>query len=79
MRVVTAFEYGPPEVLRVQEREAPRPKPHEVLVEVKAAGLNLMDTYIRRGRLPERTPPLANLVKRHVSTHLRAHEHAAAA
>ena len=49
MRVVTASDYGDPEVLRVDERPAPRPKPGEVLVEVKAAGLNLMDTYARRG------------------------------
>ena len=49
MRVITGSEYGNPEVLRVDERPAPHPKPGEVLVEVKAAGLNLMDTYARRG------------------------------
>jgi NADPH2:quinone reductase len=49
MRVISACEYGDPEVLRVDERPAPQLKPGEVLVEVKAAGLNLMDTYARRG------------------------------
>ncbi len=49
MRVVTASQYGSPDVLHVEERPVPRPEPGEVLVEVKAAGLNLMDTYIRRG------------------------------
>jgi NADPH:quinone reductase len=49
MRIVTASQYGSPDVLHVEERPDPRPGPGEVLVEVKAAGLNLMDTYIRRG------------------------------
>ena len=59
MRTITALQYGPPEVLRVAERPVPQPKPHEVVVEVKAAGINLMDTYIRRGRLPSITAPFA--------------------
>jgi NADPH2:quinone reductase len=59
MRVITASQYGPPEVLRVEERPVPQPKPDEVVVEVKAAGINLMDTYVRRGRLASITPPLA--------------------
>jgi NADPH2:quinone reductase len=59
MRVITASQYGPPEVLRVEERPVPQPKPDEVVVEVKAAGINLMDTYVRRGRLVSITPPLA--------------------
>jgi NADPH:quinone reductase len=56
MRVITASNYGGPEVLRVDERPAPQPKPDEVLVEVKAAGVNLMDTYTRRGDLNEMFP-----------------------
>jgi NADPH:quinone reductase len=51
MQVITASEYGDPGVLRAEERPVPRTKPGEVLVEVKAAGLNLMDTYARRGML----------------------------
>jgi NADPH2:quinone reductase len=49
MRFVTASQYGSPDVLHVEERPVPQPEPGEVVVEVKAAGLNLMDTYIRRG------------------------------
>jgi NADPH:quinone reductase len=49
MRVVTASQHGSPDVLHVEERPIPQPGPDEVLVQVKAAGLNLMDTYIRRG------------------------------
>src|SRR5437016_13493277 len=51
MRVVTASTYGGPEVLRVEERPAPQPQADDVLVEVKAAGVNLMDIYARRGML----------------------------
>jgi NADPH2:quinone reductase len=62
MRFVTASQHGSPDVLHVEERPVPHPKPGEVVVEVKAAGLNLMDTYIRRG-LPAgaftQDPPLS--------------------
>ena len=43
MRVITASTYGGPEVLRVEERPAPQPQADDVLVEVKASGVNLMD------------------------------------
>jgi NADPH2:quinone reductase len=59
MRIITALQYGPPEVLRVEERPVPQPRPDEVIVEVKAAGINLMDTYVRRGRHSSITAPLA--------------------
>ncbi len=59
MRVITASNYGPPEVLRIEERPVPEPKPDEVLVEVKAAGINLMDSYLRRGMIDSIPPPLA--------------------
>lgn len=59
MRVITASEYGPPGVLHIEERPVPQPKTDEVVVEVKAAGINLMDTYVRRGLLSSSTLPLA--------------------
>jgi NADPH:quinone reductase len=59
VRVITAAEYGPAEVLRVEERPVPKPKRHEVVVEVKAAGVNLMDTNVRRGFVPAFGLPLA--------------------
>jgi NADPH2:quinone reductase len=46
-------------VLHIEERPVPRPKTDEVVVEVKAAGINLMDTYVRRGLVPSSTLPLA--------------------
>jgi NADPH2:quinone reductase len=59
MRVITTPEYGPAEVLRVEERPAPEPGPGQAVVQVKAAGLNLMDTYARRGLVPTYRLPLA--------------------
>ena len=49
MRVVVGERVGGPEVLAVAEREAPRPGPGEVVVEVAAAGVNYMDIYQREG------------------------------
>jgi NADPH:quinone reductase len=46
-------------VLHLEERPAPQLEPGEVLVEVKAAGLNLMDTYARGGMNPSFPLPLA--------------------
>ena len=45
--VLSAF--GPPDVLRLEEREVPSPAAGEVLVAVEAAGVNFGDTMIRRG------------------------------
>ena len=49
MRVVVGERLGGPDVLRVTEREAPRPGLGEVVVEVAAAGVNYMDIYQREG------------------------------
>ena len=49
MRVVVGERLGGPEVLTVAEREAPRPGPGEVVVDVAAAGVNYMDIYQREG------------------------------
>ncbi|MCX5500180.1 NADP-dependent oxidoreductase [Streptomyces sp. NBC_00053] len=49
-------EYGGPEVLRVVEREMPRPGPGQVLVEVRAAGVNPLDWQLRSGAVAEMMP-----------------------
>ena len=43
MRIVTQQALGGPEVLRVTEAPRPEPGPTEVLVRVKAAGINPVD------------------------------------
>jgi NADPH2:quinone reductase len=57
MRVVVGERLGGPEVLKVAERQAPRPGPGEVVVEVAAAGVNFMDIYVREGVGNYRTEP----------------------
>ncbi len=43
-------EFGPPEVLRIEEVPDPRPGPREqVVVRFHAAGVNPVETYIRSG------------------------------
>jgi NADPH2:quinone reductase len=42
-------EFGPPEVLKLQQMPQPRPGPADLLIEVHAAALNPIDFKIRRG------------------------------
>jgi NADPH2:quinone reductase len=49
MRAVVITRYGGPEVLAVQERPAPAPKPGHVVIDVKAFGLNHAEIYFRSG------------------------------
>ncbi len=49
MRIVTQQALGGPEVLRVTEAPRPEPGPTEVLVRVRAAGINPVDWKVRRG------------------------------
>jgi len=51
MRAVRFHEYGDPSVLRVDEVPRPRPGAGEVLVEVRAAGVNPFDWKLRSGGL----------------------------
>ncbi len=49
MKAVRFHEHGGPEVLRVEDVPAPEPGPGEVLVEVRAVGLNHLDLWVRKG------------------------------
>ncbi|MCI2423391.1 NADP-dependent oxidoreductase [Saccharopolyspora sp. K220] len=49
MRAVVQHEFGPPEVLKVEEVAAPAPIPTEVQVRVRAAGVNPVDYKTRAG------------------------------
>lgn len=50
MRAVTIRDFGPPDVLRVEEVPRPRPGEGELLVRVRAAAVNPVDAGIRSGR-----------------------------
>lgn len=49
MKAIRVNEFGGPEVLKVQSVPDPRPDRGQVLVRVKAVGVNPVDTYIRSG------------------------------
>jgi NADPH:quinone reductase-like Zn-dependent oxidoreductase len=50
MRAVIVREYGPPEVLAIEEMPRPEPIPTEVQVRVHAAGVNPVDFKTRAGK-----------------------------
>src|SRR5690349_591351 len=56
MKAVRFDQYGPIGVLDVRDVPVPEPGPGEVLVRVKAAGLNPGEAKIRDGSLHERWP-----------------------
>ena len=57
MRAAVFSEYGGPEVVRVQEMEKPEPGAGEVRLAVRAAAMNHLDLWIRRGLPLEITMP----------------------
>lgn len=59
MKAICVREFGGPEVLRLEDMPDPRPPLFgEVLVRVKAAGVNPYDTYMRAGGYGARNPAL---------------------
>jgi NADPH:quinone reductase-like Zn-dependent oxidoreductase len=56
MRAIVITEPGGPEVLQIQEVADPVPGDHEVLIAVKAFGVNHAETHMRKGEWPEATP-----------------------
>ncbi len=56
MRAIVITEPGGPEVLEIQEIADPVPGEGEVLIEVKAFGINHAETHMRKGEWPEATP-----------------------
>ncbi|MBI4265721.1 MAG: NADPH:quinone reductase [Acidobacteria bacterium] len=49
MKAIVVREFGSPEVLKLEDVPDPSPGPRQVLVRVKAVGVNPVDTYIRSG------------------------------
>lgn len=49
MQSIRVHKTGPPEVMAPEETELPKPGPGQVLVRLRAAGVNPVDTYVRAG------------------------------
>ena len=56
MQAIQVSQTGGPEVLTSVDLPVPTPKPDEALVNIKAAGINFIDVYIREGRYPTPLP-----------------------
>ena len=52
MRHIEISQPGEPEVLKIVEAEIPQPKSNEILIQVKAAGINRPDVLQRKGLYP---------------------------
>ncbi|MDN3690648.1 NAD(P)H-quinone oxidoreductase [Cyclobacterium jeungdonense] len=52
MKAIVITKPGPPEVLQLEERPLPVPKDNEVLIRVRAAGVNRPDLAQRLGKYP---------------------------
>jgi len=53
---IRIYEYGGPEVLRLEQLEIPSPGPGEVRIRQTAVGLNFIDVYDRTGLYPAPLP-----------------------
>jgi len=52
MKAIRVHEFGGPEKLVLEEIPDPHPGPGEIVVQVKAAGVNPVETYMRAGAYP---------------------------
>ncbi len=53
MRAIVLHKAGEPENLRIEERNIPKPSEHEVLIKIKAFGLNRSEIMTRKGYSPD--------------------------
>ena len=56
MQAIQVSQPGGPEALTPVDVAVPTPKPNEALVQIKAAGVNFIDVYLREGRYPAPLP-----------------------
>ncbi len=49
MKAIRVREFGPPEVMKLEDVPDPSPGPGQVVVHVRAAGVNPVESFIRTG------------------------------
>src|SRR5437660_10415027 len=54
MKAIRVHEFGGPEVLRLEEVPTPRPGAGQMVVQMRAIGVNPVETYIRAGTYPRK-------------------------
>lgn len=57
MKAIRVHEFGSPGVLKLEDIPDPQPGPDQVVVAIKAVGINPVDTYIRSGNYGKRPLP----------------------
>src|SRR3982751_1967211 len=57
MKAIRVHETGGPEVLKLEEVPDPRAAAGQVVVAVRAVGVNPVDTYVRSGRYGQKVFP----------------------
>ncbi|MGE0820940.1 MAG: NADPH:quinone reductase [Candidatus Binatia bacterium] len=57
MKAIRVHEFGPPEVMKLEEVPDPQPGPSQVVVRIHAVGVNPVETYIRSGIYPKPPTP----------------------
>ena len=58
MKAIRVHEFGGPQVMRIEDVPEPQAGSHQVVVAIKAAGVNPIDTYIRSGTYARKKPTL---------------------
>src|SRR5216684_8285554 len=56
MKAILVRQFGGPEVLNLEEIPTPKPEAGQVLVRIRAAGVNPYDTYMRNGTYAIKPP-----------------------
>jgi NADPH2:quinone reductase len=57
MKAIRVHQFGGPEVMRCEDVPTPKPGENEVLIQVRAIGVNPVDTYLRSGSNPQLSLP----------------------
>lgn len=72
MQAVRLHRFGGPNVLQLEKIPRPVPRPGQLLIEMRAAGVNPVDTKIRLGKFPLFRPRLPAIIGRDIAGVVRA-------